>query len=464
MTRAGKLSGVEGTLVVVLLAGLGFLAWTQLAPVPTAVVPSLRFFERSDGMPVAEVDAGELSAFLTSVGVPPLPMAPPPIEEAVARAMTRVMEALSESRSAANYGRFGQFFDALRMTDQTRACFERAVALAPDAHRWHHNLGRHLATMGELEEAEEQLRRALELDPDYLPTRWRLARLCSQTDRGAEAETLLRATLASAEHPYPWTELAQLALGRGSAVEARTLLETALGRDPGHGRAHALMSQAWTALGDPTRAAAHARRGRYSIKSLDSIPDRIVREAVRETDSVSYHRIAARSSGAKGAERIALWERICRADPANADDKIQLSNAYLDAGRVDEAVATLETAMAQVPRGARFRLSRAQLALRLGDAAGALRYADEALALDPGTTAALGVKCMALVSLGRASEAVPPAERALGLAPDNPQIYLFVGSVYEQNGRVAEAAATYRRGLAVDPQAPGLREALQRVE
>ena len=71
---------------------------------------------------------------------------------------------------------------------------------------------------------------------------------------------------------------------------------------------------------------------------------------------------------------------------------------------------------------------------------------------------------MALVSLGRASEAVPPAERALELAPDNPQIYLFVGSVYEQNGRVAEAAATYRRGLAVDPQAPGLREALQRVE
>ncbi|MAF67293.1 MAG: hypothetical protein CMJ84_16755 [Planctomycetes bacterium] len=451
-------------MLCVLAAGLGFLAWARLSSAPVASIPSMRFFERSDGMPVAEVDAHELATFLTSVGVPPLALPPPPVEAAVARAMARAMEALVEAPTAASYGRFGQFFDALRMNEQARACFERAVALAPGEHRWRHTLGRHLATIGESAAAEAHFRRATELDPAYLPTRWRLARLCFQTDRGGEAESLLRGTLAAAEHPYPWAELAQLTLGRGQAAEARELLKTALERDPTYGRGHALMSQALTVLGERERAAAHARRGRYSIKSLDSIPDPIVRDGVRETDSVSYHRIAARSSAAGGAERIALWERICRADPANADDKIQLSNAYLGAGRTEEAIATLEVAMAQVPRGARFRLSRAQLALRLGDAAGALRYADEALALDAKTTAALGVKCMALVSLSRASEAVAPAERALELAPDNPQIYLFVGSVYERNGRVSEAAATYRRGLAIDPATPGLREALERVE
>ncbi|MDP6764000.1 MAG: tetratricopeptide repeat protein [Planctomycetota bacterium] len=462
--RVGRLTGVEVALAAGLLAGLGYLAWARLAPAPVVPTPTMRFFERGDGMPVAEVDAEALGAFLVSVDVPPLSLPPPPIEAAVARAMTRTMAALGEERTAEHYGRFGQFFDALRMNDQTRSCFEHAVALEPRTHRWRHLLGRHLATMGELEAAEVELGEAVALDPAYLPSRWRLARLWAQTGRAEQAGRELEATLAAAEHPYPWCELAQLALADGGAQRARKWLESALERDPRHGRAHALMSQALTALGDSERAAAHARRGRYSIKSLDSIPDPIVREAVRETDSVSYHRIAARSSDARGAERVALWERICRADPANADDKIQLSNAYLDAGRAEEAIATLEEAMTQVPRGARFRLSRAQLALRLGDAPGALRFADEALEIDPGTTAALGVKCMALVGLGRAREAVVPAERALELAPDNPQIYLFVGSVYEQTGRTAEAAAVYRRGLAVDPATAGLREALERVE
>ena len=142
------------------------------------------------------------------------------------------------------------------------------------------------------------------------------------------------------------------------------------------------------------------------MAGLDPIPDPIVRGATRETDSVSYHRMSARSHPPSGKERVAVWERICRADPANADDKIDLANAYFDVGRHEDAIATLEVAMEQEPKGARFRVARAQLAMRMNDAWGALRYAQEASALDESSTTALGVQSLALSALGRGGEAI----------------------------------------------------------
>lgn len=472
---SGRAVGLQLGLLAVLVIGCVFLGWIWFCdrsdgdlpapPQEQVAVPSFRFFTRADGMPVAEVDSEALSAFLSAFGIPPLSLPPPPIEAAVTRSLHRAMQSLSANRSADSYGRLGQFFDALRMMDQCQACFAAAVRLAPEEHRWRHYLGRHLATQGDFSEAEAQFRRATELLPSYLPTQWRLASIYVQQGRTEEAETILRKTLLGSSGPYPCTELAFLEIQRGRHSEARTLLEEALRRDGSNGRAHALMSQTFAALGDHVRAESHARKGRYSVKSLDPIPDPIIRDGLRETDSVAYHRIAARSLGRGGGpEMVALWERICEADPANADDKIQLANAYFEAGRPNDAIATLEAAIAQEPRGSRFRLSRAQLAIRMNDPATALRFADEAIELEKVPVTTLMVRSVALTALGRTNEAVGSAERALELSPDEPEVYSFLGSIYADAGRIDDAVATYRRGLVVDPESASLQAALKELE
>lgn len=457
-----------------LLAGCAFLGWRLFAeqgagaeeglPRGGARAPSFRYTERADGMPVGEVDGRELTRFLEAFGIPPFRVPPPPMEAGIARSMEAAMRALAQEISAEGYGRLGLIFDALRMTDQTGACFARAVQRAPDEHRWRHLLGRNLVTRGELDQAEREFRRAIELLPSYFPTRWRLAQLRFVQDRVEEARAILLDTLPKCASPYPATELASLEIQAGRLDAARRLLEEALRRDPPNGRAHALMSQVLTALGETEAAAGHARKGRYTIHSLDPIPDPIVREGLRETDSVAYHRVAARAMQLPREEAVAIWERICAADPANADDKVTLANAYFDAGRVQDAISTLEIAIQQKPRGARFRLARAQLAIRMNDLPTALEHAEQALALERAPVAALGVKSLALMAQGRVEEALAAAERALELRPDDPEVYSFLASQYAACGRTGEAIATYRRGLAVDPESQGLSEGLAALE
>ena len=78
-----------------------------------------------------------------------------------------------------------------------------------------------------------------------------------------------------------------------------------------------------------------------------------------------------------------------------------------------------------------------------------------ALALDPGSAAALANLGFALKQAGELEAAIGAYRRALLLAPDHSQIHTNLGSALHQAGAAAEAAVSYRTSILLAPGFPG---------
>jgi Flp pilus assembly protein TadD len=171
-----------------------------------------------------------------------------------------------------------------------------------------------------------------------------------------------------------------------------------------------------------------------------------------------------------------------------------LVEAYAAAGRVAEAVRTLDGALAASPANAELLRARGSLLLRRGDLAGARAALEQARALSareprlhlelsnvyrnlgelaPATAAAreavrlearspdahvaLG---LATAALGSETEAARSFRRALRLSPDHADALFYLGAVELRAGRATTAAPLLERLVATSPDYPQARETL----
>lgn len=141
-------------------------------------------------------------------------------------------------------------------------------------------------------------------------------------------------------------------------------------------------------------------------------------------------------------------------EPVDPDGLVSLGNSLLQAGKLAEASAAYERALALQPMAPRTHnnLGVALAELRLFDRA--LGHYNEALRLDPGYAEAAYNLGNALRELTRHAEAVASYDRALALAPEWPQALLNRGLAFASMGQPAQAAASYRAALAVNPDYP----------
>ena len=177
----------------------------------------------------ARADLAAFSATLLlscpSFATPPLPELDG-AEPAVVRKITATRElVLANPDSADIWGRYGMVLDAHDHPAAARAAYEMAVLLDPARLERLYYLEILLSdTLPE--RAEELLRRAIELDPNYAPARVRYGRLLDELGRADDA-------LAQFEHarrldprnPPALVGVAQGLLNRGDLEAARRTLE-----------------------------------------------------------------------------------------------------------------------------------------------------------------------------------------------------------------------------------------------
>ena len=105
--------------------------------------------------------------------------------------------------------------------------------------------------------------------------------------------------------------------------------------------------------------------------------------------------------------------------------------------------------------GARARgLALAQAALKrvaAGDLAGAERFAQEALALEPSSADALNVLAIAACRRRDFAAAIARADQAILRAPGAAQLHMNRGNILREAGRPADAVVALRRALRLDP-------------
>lgn len=137
------------------------------------------------------------------------------------------------------------------------------------------------------------------------------------------------------------------------------------------------------------------------------------------------------------------------------------------AGRLDEALALADGALAHAPERADALLERGLCLLLLGRPAEAMAPLEALLAREPGHALALLNLGNALHALGRAAEAARVYARAAAAAPTSGVAENNLGRALHDLERLDEAVACYDRALALDPACGlalgNLRQALERL-
>lgn len=149
----------------------------------------------------------------------------------------------------------------------------------------------------------------------------------------------------------------------------------------------------------------------------------------------------------------------------------QAGNAWLLAGRADNARAAFDAALALTPDDADLLVDRARAHAALADPAAAARDLTRALAQRPDDPTTLMLRASALRAQNRLAEAHADIERALALNPSDPDALVERGAIRLALGDADGARADWVRAAARigevdagDPRAPTLKAARRALE
>jgi protein O-mannosyl-transferase len=121
------------------------------------------------------------------------------------------------------------------------------------------------------------------------------------------------------------------------------------------------------------------------------------------------------------------------------------------AGRVDDAIAHYQEALAVRPDYANASCNLADALLSKGDMDGAITYYLTCVAVLPAHVDAQYNLASALLRKGRIDEAIIHYEKALELLPENADAHANLGSAFLAKGQAQDAIAEYRKALQISP-------------
>ncbi|RKY42214.1 MAG: hypothetical protein DRP85_03685 [Candidatus Makaraimicrobium thalassicum] len=155
------------------------------------------------------------------------------------------------------------------------------------------------------------------------------------------------------------------------------------------------------------------------------------------------------------SDRITFYERTLRYAPDSVRVHNNLGNAYLKAGRKEEAIASYKNALAVDPGYAEAYYNLGSVYVDTGRKEEAISLFKKAVMIDPDYAEAYYNLGNAYVDTGREKEAIAFYEKALEVDPDYAEAYNNLGVAYAAAGRRDEAVASYRKALAINPAHAG---------
>ncbi len=325
--------------------------------------------------------------------------------------------------------------------EMSESLFRRFIELEPEIGTGPSYLGRSLMMLERYDEAIVQLRRAVELEPNFIDSR-ALGNLLAMRGEYREAAERYREVLkAKADDPVANLNLGMILASQQQYDEALECYDTALASNPEEGPIHlqrgiclrlagkgeaALVSFDEARRLTPERAAAHVHAAamRHLIGETDAAIA-VLEQAVEiiPDDPLIHHKLAefhaAQGDREQAGERFA---RVAELMPDNAMARQNLGSSLINRGRYDEAIVELRAALQRQPE---FPMAMFNLAIAF-DAA------------------------------GRPEESCRVYEQLIALAPRNPTAYSRAADVLVRSGKAAAAVSLLRRGYALLPDDVGL--------
>lgn len=283
-----------------------------------------------------------------------------------------------------------------------------ALKQAPGDRRILEALGSIYARTDRFRQADESFRAALRIDPAALGARLGLAAVCIDTGRYDEA----RALLAEAERREPGNLTARLKgalldVRLGKTAEGEAGARAVVAAQPGNAEAHYILGLALEGRGAIAEAVAEMRRAQEiapvhpgALSHLVTLTTRLGQAAEaarwRRSQQQALSRLhieeRVRDHRIKGVEAfnredyqaaLAEFETIAREDPDDPQVHLHLGSTLLALGRPDEAQRALERCLALDPRNERGLAELGRLHAMANRLDQAIASLEKAVAINP---------------------------------------------------------------------------------
>jgi tetratricopeptide (TPR) repeat protein len=150
-------------------------------------------------------------------------------------------------------------------------------------------------------------------------------------------------------------------------------------------------------------------------------------------------------------DEIVYRKALVDITPTCLDAQKFLAEAYVKAGRLDDAAATYEAALKDHPRSTSLFDALGTLLASQGKLDQALVRFQESIRIDGENIQAHQNLGHLYTSLGQPDRALPHYERAVQLEPDDPASRMGLAQVFYRQGKIEEAAGHFRRFVELKP-------------
>lgn len=395
---------------------------------------------------------------------PDLAHFPAAMQDEVAAAEAR---ALRRAGCLEGVQELGLLYQANGFSAEADACWRLLAREQPGEARWRY-LQADLRRRDSLyPEMADLLRQTVELAPAYAPAWLKLAdhELKSVAFDDAAAHYARRLSLLPAD-PYGRLGLVRLALLQGRTAEARQRAEELLAIEPRFSAAQNLYAEMLAAAGDPDGARLHRWLGREAGRFkeaddpwLDELNDRLFDPAALELLAMVRYQTGQADRG-RGA-----LERAARLAPDRPQIHESLGNLCLKLGDPRAARAALEQGLAATAGRASIPLFvyLNQACRETAQGADALRYAQQGLAVHPGSHELFNALGQTWEILERPPEALAAYRRAVALSPGDAECNFNLAALLLQLGQLDEALPYLRASLTLQPTFPKSLKLLARL-
>ncbi|MDW8292582.1 MAG: tetratricopeptide repeat protein [Anaerolineae bacterium] len=304
--------------------------------------------------------------------------------------------------------------------------YDRASRRRPNDPDLHRRAARLLVFLGQPQKAEQRARRALEIDPNHLPSKAVLCMALDWQKRVAEAIALCRSVVeadpnSARGHAY----LAEALADAGDFEAARRAAQRAVELAPTDVDVLRNLGYVYEMFGRYDIALYHYRRALEQNPNLPHVLNAIGR----------IHFAQGRS-----ADAVSTFRRVLTIDPQNAEAYYRLGVVYQTIGEFGQARTALDKAIELNPTFVRALAQRGSLNLQRNNFFGSVEDYERAIQAARLT----GEKLSAIdyVNLGfayrwtqRCDKAISAWDTASALAPSDETIQRFVRIGYQQCSR-----------------------------
>ena len=386
------------------------------------------------------------------------PLAPPaladlgPLAPEIADIVRQARESVAQDpRDGARWGRFGMVCEANGLMGAARTAYANAAAMQPSEAKWPFHLAAVESRLGRTDDAVRDMRRVIDLNPQYAAAYWRLGLWLLDENRTTEAERAFgRATEIDPSDRAGWIGLARVYLQRDENERAAGLLERLVASAPAEGYTLQLLGTAYRQLGRTEQAVSASQVGAKNAPQWsDPWTDEML--AFRRGYAALLKDATAYIVDGRFPQAIGILETLGREKPDDLVLMAHLGQVYVAAGRDADGVSLLEAVVAREPDRFEARVDLATGYMHLGNLAKARAEADRAVALNG--SYAPGHETLGLIEWrsGDTRGAIAEFDRSVELDPRNARALVWKAMAQTNVGRAADALATFERAARTDP-------------